>query len=114
MLHYVQVKNFRSFRDARIDFSSPFTAIIGANNTGKSSVIHLLNYLKMMTSTPLGTIFSGVNAFQFIHTQGAEGPLEISLLIDSVQNIGVKFEYRFAFALTGPGGWLRVNEESLV
>jgi len=45
MLAYMRLENFRAFREAEIHFA-PLTVLIGANSTGKSSILHALVLLK--------------------------------------------------------------------
>jgi len=49
MLTYMRLENFRAFREAEIHFA-PLTVLIGANSTGKSSVLHALILLKQSLS----------------------------------------------------------------
>jgi len=45
MLRYVRLKNFRAFDEVEVEFA-PLTVLLGANSTGKSSILHALILLK--------------------------------------------------------------------
>jgi energy-coupling factor transporter ATP-binding protein EcfA2 len=55
LLHYITHARFPNFkgleRNTRIDFSFPFTALVGANGIGKSSVLHALHGMPEGEST---------------------------------------------------------------
>lgn len=45
MLRFLRLVNFRAFEEVRIEFA-PLTVLVGANSTGKSSILHALVLLK--------------------------------------------------------------------
>ena len=44
-LAFVKIENYRSIKDARLDFSRPCRALIGINESGKTNVLHALALL---------------------------------------------------------------------
>ena len=51
MLKKLHFENFKSWRDATVDFA-PITAFFGANSSGKSSLIQFLLMLKQTKDSP--------------------------------------------------------------
>jgi len=44
-LRFIQVANLRGFRDATLPLSDGLTLLVGANNSGKTSVLRILNWI---------------------------------------------------------------------
>ena len=42
-LKEINIRNYRQFESATLDFEEDITIIAGANNSGKTSVVELLN-----------------------------------------------------------------------
>ena len=95
MIHWIHIKNFRSLRDSRIEFSSPVTAIIGPNNSGKSSLLLALQLIGSLASVDIARLFSGANAISLTLTAGATEPMEFALAMSAFhdQNTSVTYEY---------------------
>ena len=43
MIKSIEIKNFKSIKDSKIDFKENLSAIYGPNGTGKTAIIEVLN-----------------------------------------------------------------------
>jgi len=57
MINWIDIKNFRSIQESRLDFS-PLTVIVGANGSGKSNLVKALEFISMI---PRSGIQNSVN-----------------------------------------------------
>ena len=56
MLSKVDLRQFRSFRSAKVDFDNP-TFLVGQNGAGKSNFTDALSFLAEAMTSPLQTVF---------------------------------------------------------
>jgi AAA15 family ATPase/GTPase len=45
-LSNISVQNFKSLKDVSIDLLSPLAVFVGRNNTGKSSILDIFEFIK--------------------------------------------------------------------
>jgi predicted ATPase len=115
MIHWLHVKNFRSLRDTRVDFTSPLTAIVGANNTGKTSLVQVFDVLRRLAERQLPEVFQDTYPLDAIRTQGSNGPVQFGVRLGQLAADSVRgFEYRLSIGGGGSTGGLSVEEEELV
>lgn len=50
-LESLRLKNFRAFRDARMDNIPRFSVLVGANGTGKSTLFSVFGFLRQAMAT---------------------------------------------------------------
>jgi predicted ATPase len=62
MLNRVHIENFKCLRDVTVELS-PFTALIGPNDSGKSSFLDALQTLGRLVTEPISSVFSGDREF---------------------------------------------------
>lgn len=85
MLTRLRLKNWRSFKDETIDFTTPITVLIGANSSGKTNIVDALYFLKRMIkeNSPQSTYYNTVG-IQPIGTLRDE-PTLFELLYQSIE-----------------------------
>lgn len=78
----LRLKNFKSFRDIRLDDLPAFCVFVGANGTGKSTLFQVLSFLRDAMTGNVNSALSrlgGSRGFKEVRSRGAEGPIEIEL-----------------------------------
>jgi predicted ATPase len=77
MIHKVRIQNFKCLRDVSIDLE-PFTVFVGANGSGKTSVLEAIhNAVRSATGDPQ-SVFAHERHGDGVYTRGAQGDLSIS------------------------------------
>lgn len=86
-----RLQNFRGFPDTGWIELKPLTLLVGANSTGKSSLLRFLPLLRQSMATETGVPFAwaregGVDlgTAQDVHRRGAAEPLRIGVRVDQV------------------------------
>jgi predicted ATPase len=115
MIQSVHVRNFKCLLDTRVEFREPLTAIVGANNTGKSCLVEALLIILGLRHIGLTNLFRGERSFDLVHTIGKQAPMEFEIRIGSLWNepTPTEFEYWLSLSANEPGGWVRVEGERL-
>ncbi|MCW8129204.1 MAG: AAA family ATPase [Planctomycetota bacterium] len=115
MLLHLGLKNFRSLKHVNIKFTSPMSVIIGANNTGKSSILQAINMLHAFSIGRLSEVFSGLNGIDLIKSIGLDSPIEFFVILEghSQNGYAVQFEYRLEVTMQDITG-LTVRSEELL
>jgi len=129
----INVSNFKSFEEVEIELGR-FNVLIGANASGKSNFINILQFLKDIVENGLDNAISmqgGVDYIRNINI-GASKNLSIELHIDSkdkpVKSFGFRkeaderlilisaheFTYKFSIRFNKSGGGYKVADERLV
>jgi len=95
MLTQLKLKNWRSIRDATIDFM-PLTMFIGANSSGKSNVLDALRFLKRISSTSAEQAIFLWGGYDKIHSIGVskDEPTQI------IMNLRVDESTKFSYSIT--------------
>lgn len=76
MIHNVQIQNFKSLREVSIDLER-FTVFVGANGSGKSSVLGAIhNAVRAATGKPQ-KVFAHERHGDWVYTRGGDGDLSI-------------------------------------
>lgn len=78
----ISLKNFKSFRDAKMEKIPRFCVLVGANGTGKSTLFGVFDFLREALSSNLHTALvkaGGSRGFQEVRSRGATGNIEIEL-----------------------------------
>ena len=79
MIESVEIRNFKSIRDQRIELE-PLTVFVGANGSGKTSVLEALSLAALVvTRGDPEQIFSGERHCDWLYTRDATEPLSIGL-----------------------------------
>lgn len=84
MLKSIKAKNFRLFESLELLLESDVpTVLIGANSSGKTSVIEILDIVKGLLKRETQDVFSfGRFGFQFVQRAGSRTGIELELLFD--------------------------------
>lgn len=78
----ISLKNFKSFRDAKMEKIPRFCVLVGANGTGKSTLFGVFDFLREALSSNLHTALvkaGGSRGFQEVRSRGETGNIEIEL-----------------------------------
>lgn len=79
-LESLRLKNFRAFRDARMDNIPRFSVLVGANGTGKSTLFSVFGFLRQAMATNVNValaMLGGPRGFAEVRSRNATGPIEI-------------------------------------
>ena len=78
----ISLKNFKAFKDAKMENISHFCVLVGANGTGKSTIFSVFSFLheamKSNISTAL-TKLGGSRGFQDVRSRNSQGSIKIEL-----------------------------------
>ena len=94
----IAIKNYRCLRDIVLHDLSPMTIVVGANGSGKSSLIDVFAFLKDALTQNVATAVAQRGGFRELVSRGQEGPIEIT----------VKFRESGGRLATY---WLKVNQD---
>lgn len=78
----LRLKNFRAFRDARMDNIPRFSVLVGANGTGKSTLFSVFGFLRQAMATNVNValaMLGGPRGFDEVRSRNATGPIEIEI-----------------------------------
>jgi len=110
----IEVKNFKSFKELKIDLGK-FNVIIGANASGKSNFVHIFEFLRDITSSGLDNAVSMQGGREYLRNMniGASEPLSIKVVFDpgfewlgwikGIKTYEVIYEFALRFNKRGPG-----------
>ncbi|MCA3255460.1 MAG: AAA family ATPase, partial [Alphaproteobacteria bacterium] len=86
MLKSLQLKNFRGFKDHRVDFQK-LTLLVGSNNAGKTTIIEALRIVSIAQSKAKKPVFVPAPEWLVEHSPGAGFRLKLD---------AIGFEHRYA------------------
>ena len=95
----IAVKNYRCLRDSALNDLSRLTVLVGANGSGKSSLIDVFAFLKDALTENVSSAAARRGGYRQLVSRGQAGPIEIT----------VKFRERGGRLATY---WLKVNQDS--
>src|SRR3989344_4166459 len=75
----MRLKNFKSFRNAQLPFANGFTAIAGANGSGKSNIMDAL--LFVLGETSLKSLRAS-RLIDLVHTESNDGYAVVNLTLE--------------------------------
>ena len=78
----IRLKNFRALRDVHLRDLPGFCVVVGANGTGKSSLLAVFDFLRNAMARNVNAALAklgGGRGFHEVRSRGAEGPIEIEL-----------------------------------
>jgi len=126
----IEVKNFKSFKDLKVDLGK-FNLIIGANASGKSNFVSIFKFLKDIATLGLDNAVSLQGGIEYLRNMsiGASEPLSVKIVCESEQpptvprffrtdadliNINVyETIYEFALGFNGKGSEFMIIKDEL-
>lgn len=75
----IQLKNYRSFKEATLGPLSSLTALIGANGSGKSTLFDVLSFLRDALTHNVGRAVARRGGFRELVSRNTAGPISIIL-----------------------------------
>ena len=75
----MNIRNFRVFREARLDDLPGFAALVGQNGTGKSTLFRVFGFLRNALETNVTVALQKEGGFRDVVSRGATGPIEVEL-----------------------------------
>ena len=94
----IAIKNYRCLRDIVLDSLTRMTIVVGANGSGKSSLIDVFAFLKDALTQNVAAAVAHRGGYHELVSRGQAGPIEIT----------VKFRERGGHLATY---WLKVNQD---
>jgi len=124
----IEVKNFKSFKELKIDLGK-FNVMIGANASGKSNFVHIFESLRDIKSLGLNNAISMQGGVEYLRNLniGASAPLSIKVVSDQefgllgrrtkmgligIKTYEVTYEFTLGFNKRGPG--FRIVKDELI
>jgi len=106
-LREIQVSGYRTFRDFKASLD-PLTVVIGANATGKSSLLDFLKFLRSAVAEPLPPEIDRNSVGRTLFHAGGPGRISFSLGLD----VGLPHLLRYEASIDRPEGHVRVPREA--
>src|SRR5436305_4861961 len=79
----LSVHNYKSLRNFSMQFASPLVVLVGRNNTGKSSVLDIFEFIKEASINPDNAVAGrGANASNLLWGNSVDEEAEIILDFD--------------------------------
>jgi len=85
----LRIKNFKAFKDAKMENIPDFCVIVGANGTGKSTLFSIFEFLKEAFTTNINLALSkigGMNGFYDIRTKDSTGSIEFEFTFKTIRS----------------------------
>lgn len=79
----VRIKNFRAFKDVKIDFEKDYTCFVGENSVGKSTVLNALNIFFQQDENQQSYTKLGKSEF---HQENIDEPIEITVTFSDLNS----------------------------
>ena len=108
MLHSLRIRNYRALKDAQIAALPPLVVLVGANASGKSTVLDAIDFVAHVVREGLDSALSSRGGYENIasrRSRRARGAIEFELVYglraktDDVSHS--HWRYRLAFAAAG-------------
>ena len=78
-IEQIEIKNYRSFRHAVFDDLPPMVVVVGANGTGKSTLLDVFNFLKDALTQNVTMAVAQRGGFRELVSRGEKGPIGITI-----------------------------------
>ena len=78
-IEYFELRNFRLFRRAKWSKLPPFTVLVGASGTGKSTFFDALSFLKECLTENVSQAVARRGGFRELVSRGEDGPVGITV-----------------------------------
>ncbi len=109
MLKRLKVKNFRSLKDFEIEFGK-FNVLIGTNNSGKSNIIDVLNFISEGFNENLESLFNRRGGYKnVVFGKNDENNIEIE-----AEGEEDNFSFIYYVCISGKYEQIKINDEKLI
>ena len=84
----ISLKNFKAFKDAKMEHISHFCVLVGANGTGKTTIFSVFGFLHEAMKSNISTALiklGGTKGFADVRSRNSDGPIKIELKFRSSQ-----------------------------
>lgn len=75
----IEIKNYRLFRDAKLEGLPRLAVVVGANGSGKSTLFDVFSFLKEALTQNVAQAVSHRGGFRELVSRGEEGPIGITV-----------------------------------
>ena len=75
----IRLKNFKAFREVRLQGLSGFSVFVGANGTGKSTLFDVIGFLRDALKNNVRQALQIRGGYHEVVSRGSSGPIEIEL-----------------------------------
>ena len=75
----LEIKNYRLFRDAKLENLPPMTVVVGANGSGKSTFFDVFSFLKEALTQNVAQAVARRGGFRELVSRGETGPIGITV-----------------------------------
>ena len=75
----IEIRNYRLFRDAKLENLPQLTIVVGANGSGKSTLFDVFSFLKDSLTHNVATAVARRGGFGELVSRGCEGPIGITV-----------------------------------
>jgi predicted ATPase len=84
MLTHLEVSNFKSFEDIKIDFKT-LNILVGANGSGKSNFITIFKFLKDIVTDGIEKAVSNHGGLKYLRNTniGKKEPIKLNLVFEA-------------------------------
>ena len=79
LIEQIEVKNYRVFRDVKLEELPPMTVVVGANGTGKSTLFDVFSFLKDALTNNVAAAVARRGGFHELVSRGQDGPVSITV-----------------------------------
>lgn len=108
-LQKLQLHNFKSFKKASVPFSDGFTAIAGANGSGKSNILDSLLFVTGITSLKL---LRAGKLTDLVNNEASDGEARVDLIIEQEKEGAEKKIFELSRSINRSGKSIyRINNE---
>jgi predicted ATPase len=107
MIHTLEVHNFKNLRNLEMDLE-PLTVLVGANGSGKTSVLEAIHLAVSASIGPIERLFRGERHCDWLYTRGGQGDLYIACRLQTGEfTVRAKSPAEFPPSpdLLGTGDW---------
>lgn len=75
----IEIRNYRLFREARLDGIPPMAVVVGANGSGKSTLFDVFSFLKDALASNVAQAVAKRGGFRELVSRGEKGPIRIEV-----------------------------------
>ncbi len=79
LIEHIEVRNYRVFRNVKLEDLRPLTVVVGANGTGKSTLFDVFSFLKDSLASNIATAVAQRGGFRELVSRGQNGPIGIAM-----------------------------------